>query len=469
MTATVLVVDDLEPNIKLLEAKLLAEYYTVFTANNGVSALEILSQNKIDIVLLDVMMPGMDGFETCKKIKENPETTHIPVVMVTALSELEDRVKGLESGADEFLTKPINDIALFARVKSLTRMKTVIDELKLRNTINAELGATVIELKDNFLESKILLFDDDVIQAKNVKEQLADLSGQVKVLTSLDEIDALGVFIPDLVIISCQIDTVDPLRIAVTLRSKPNFKNSVLMMLADEENIPMVIKGMELGINDYFMYPVDKSELKARVRTQLRRKQYQDNLRTELEESVDLSTKDGLTAVFNRRYFDIHVKQMVQKSQETKKPICIMMFDMDHFKQVNDTYGHPAGDAVLKTLASVLKASFRVTDLIARYGGEEFIVLLNNIDLQETLKISEKTFSTGNIAEALIKTKQMNVKFNSFKKIFFMEIWPSKGNNKMLYALGCTLAKILRSCFNIKAFSQRFSMIYSRYVAVITF
>jgi len=391
MTATVLVVDDLEPNIKLLEAKLLAEYYTVFTANNGVSALEILSQNKIDIVLLDVMMPGMDGFETCKKIKENPETTHIPVVMVTALSELEDRVKGLESGADEFLTKPINDIALFARVKSLARMKTVIDELKLRNTINAELGATVIELKDNFLESKILLFDDDVIQAKNVKEQLADLSGQVKVLTSLDEIDALGVFVPDLVIISCQIDTVDPLRIAVTLRSKPNFKNSVLMMLADEENIPMVIKGMELGINDYFMYPVDKSELKARVRTQLRRKQYQDNLRTELEESVDLSTKDGLTAVFNRRYFDIHVKQMVQKSQETKKPICIMMFDMDHFKQVNDTYGHPAGDAVLKTLASVLKASFRVTDLIARYGGEEFIVLLNNIDLQETLKIAEKT------------------------------------------------------------------------------
>jgi two-component system, cell cycle response regulator len=391
MTATVLVVDDLEPNIKLLEAKLLAEYYTVFTANNGVSALEILSQNKIDIVLLDVMMPGMDGFETCKKIKENPETTHIPVVMVTALSELEDRVKGLESGADEFLTKPINDIALFARVKSLARMKTVIDELKLRNTINAELGATVIELKDNFLESKILLFDDDVIQAKNVKEQLSELSVQVKVLTSLDEIDALGVFVPDLVIISCQIDTVDPLRIAVTLRSKPNFKNSVLMMLADEENIPMVIKGMELGINDYFMYPVDKSELKARVRTQLRRKQYQDNLRTELEESVDLSTKDGLTAVFNRRYFDIHVKQMVQKSQETKKPICIMMFDMDHFKQVNDTYGHPAGDAVLKTLASVLKASFRVTDLIARYGGEEFIVLLNNIDLQETLKIAEKT------------------------------------------------------------------------------
>ena len=128
---------------------------------DGADTLDKVVSFGPDVILLDVMMPGIDGFETCKKIKENPETTHIPVVMVTALSELEDRVKGLESGADEFLTKPINDIALFARVKSLARMKTVIDELKLRNTINAELGATVIELKDNFLESKILLFDDD--------------------------------------------------------------------------------------------------------------------------------------------------------------------------------------------------------------------------------------------------------------------------------------------------------------------
>jgi len=393
MTATILVVDDLEPNVKLLEAKLLAEYYTVFTASNGVAALEMLAQNRIDIVLLDVMMPGMDGFETCRKIKQNPETTHIPVVMVTALSDIEDRVKGLEAGADEFLTKPINDTALFVRVKSLARMKTVIDELKLRNTINAELGASVVEIKDNFSESKILLFDDDVIQAKNVKENLAEITGQVKIISDPLELDALGVFIPDLVIISCQIDVVDPLRIAATLRSKPNFKNSVLMMLAEEENVPMVIKGLELGINDYFIYPVDKSELKARVKTQLRRKRYQDDLRAELEESVDLSTKDGLTGVFNRRYFDIHVRQIVEKSKETNKPVCIMMFDVDHFKQVNDTYGHPAGDAVLKTLASTLKSSFRITDLIARYGGEEFIVLLNNIDLQNCLPVAEKTRS----------------------------------------------------------------------------
>lgn len=390
MTATILVVDDLDANVRLLEAKLLAEYYTVLTASSGEGALEVLAQNKVDVVLLDVMMPGMDGFTTCRAIKQNPETTHIPVVIVTALSEIQDRVKGLDAGADEFLTKPINDKALLTRVKSLARMKTVIDELKLRNKVNAELGGSVVELKDNFSESKILLLDDDVIQAKNIREYLADLSGQVKVLPSADGIDALGVFIPDLVIISCQIDGIDPLRVAVMLRSKPMFKNTVLMMLAEDENLPMVMKGMELGVNDYFIYPVDKSELKARVRTQLRRKHYQDNLRAELEESVDLSTKDGLTGVFNRRYFDIHLKQMIEKSRETGKQIAMIMLDMDHFKQVNDTYGHLAGDAVLRKLSSILKTSFRVTDLVARYGGEEFVVLLNNADSAMGSKIAEE-------------------------------------------------------------------------------
>ena len=409
MTATVLVVDDLDANVKLLEAKLLSEYYTVITANSGLGALQSLTQNKIDIVLLDVMMPGMDGFETCAKIKSNPETTHIPVVMVTALSEIEDRIKGLEAGADEFLTKPINDTALFARVKSLSRMKTVIDELRLRNSTAAELGGQVIEPKENFTESKILLLDDDVIQAKNIKAILGKLTQQIQSLSAPDDIDSLGSFIPDLVIISCQIDIEDPLRIGVMLRSKPIFKNAVLMFLAEEENMPMVIRGMELGINDYFIYPVDASELQARVRTQLRRKQYQDDLRTELEESVDLSTKDGLTGLFNRRYFDIHIKQMTERVKGSGHKLCMMMLDMDHFKEVNDTYGHQAGDAVLKTLAATLKASFRVTDLIARYGGEEFVVLLST-DLEDAKMIAEKTRAAIETVDFVIPTQAQPLK-----------------------------------------------------------
>ena len=334
MTANILVVDDLEPNVKLLEAKLLSEYYTVFTATNGAEALEILKKNKIDIVLLDVMMPGMDGFETCLKIKANPDTTHIPVVMVTALSDTEDRIKGLEAGADEFLTKPIDDTALFTRVRSLSRIKAVIDELKLRNNTNTVLGASIIEMKDNFADNKILLIDDDIIQAKNISKILLRISPQVRAITDIKELDYDAEYVPDLVIISCQLEQSDPLRISVMLRANEKFHDIVLVLLAEEENIPIVMKGMELGVNDYFIYPVDENELLARIRTQLRRKQYQDNLRNDLEQSVNLSIKDGLTSVFNRRYFDIYIKQMIQKSVDSKQPLCLLMCDIDNFKQV---------------------------------------------------------------------------------------------------------------------------------------
>src|SRR5258706_2497564 len=135
MTARVLVVDDVELNVKLLEAKLSSEYFQVIPAYNGPTALELADSELPDIILLDVMMPGMDGFEVCRRLKANPRTTDIPVVMVTALSDIADRLRGLEAGADDFLTKPVNDIALFARVRSLVRLKRMMEELQLREEV----------------------------------------------------------------------------------------------------------------------------------------------------------------------------------------------------------------------------------------------------------------------------------------------------------------------------------------------
>ncbi|MEK1868036.1 MAG: response regulator, partial [Ensifer adhaerens] len=123
MTARILVVDDVPANVKLLEARLLAEYFDVLTANDGYSALALCEKTPIDLVLLDVMMPGLDGFEVCERLKANPRTAHIPVVMVTALDQPSDRVRGLKAGADDFLTKPVNDLQLMSRVKSLVRLK----------------------------------------------------------------------------------------------------------------------------------------------------------------------------------------------------------------------------------------------------------------------------------------------------------------------------------------------------------
>src|SRR5436190_10307002 len=140
MTARILVVDDIPANVKLLEARLTAEYFDVTTANSGAEALAICERAQCDIVLLDVMMPEMDGFEACRRLKANPVTHHIPVVMVTALDQPSDRVRGLEAGADDFLTKPVSDIALLARVRSLSRLKMMTEELRMRALTSKEIG-----------------------------------------------------------------------------------------------------------------------------------------------------------------------------------------------------------------------------------------------------------------------------------------------------------------------------------------
>src|SRR3954447_24808094 len=163
MTARVLVVDDLPANLKLLEAKLGAEYFEVLTATNGPDALALCDQGLCDIVLTDVMMPGMDGFEVCRRLKTAPETAHLPVVMITALDQPSDRAKGLEAGADDFLTKPVDVVALLARVRSLVRLKAVTDELRNRAISSRDLGFAdpIAEVAaDTGLGGRILLIDD---------------------------------------------------------------------------------------------------------------------------------------------------------------------------------------------------------------------------------------------------------------------------------------------------------------------
>ena len=163
MSARVLIVDDLFPNVKLLETKLGLEYFDTLAAMNGPDAIAICEKGLCDLVLLDVMMPGMDGFEVCRHLKSNPVTAHIPVVMVTALDQPSDRLRGLDAGADDFLTKPVDDTALFCRVRSLVRLKAVTDELRQRALASREFGIgdpLALATAETGLDARILLVED---------------------------------------------------------------------------------------------------------------------------------------------------------------------------------------------------------------------------------------------------------------------------------------------------------------------
>lgn len=393
MSARILVVDDLLPNVKLLEAKLKSEFYEVITSDSGIQALEIVEQTPPDLILLDVMMPEMDGFETCKRIKENSSTSDIPVVMVTALSDVEDRVQGLNAGADDFLTKPINDLALFARIRSLVRLKSITDELKLRDQTGEQFGSSS-EFNDLLKETKnakILVVDEDVAQASQITNKLEELSMQVIVESNPHEAVRISEETEvDLIMVSTQLSTDDGLHLCTHLRSQEKTKATPLLILIEDDQTELLVKGLDMGINDYLITPLDSNEIVARVRTQIRRKRYQDALKENQQKSLTMAVIDSLTSVYNRRYFDTHLERMLQNLEENGKHISLMMIDIDHFKLINDNHGHLSGDDVLKELCKRLQDAVRPTDLVARYGGEEFSVVMPDTSLNQAAEIAER-------------------------------------------------------------------------------
>lgn len=394
MSARVLVVDDILPNVRLLEAKLSSEYYDVLTATNGEEALRKAVNDNPDIILLDVMMPGMDGFEVCRRIKDNPAIAHIPVVMVTALTDSEDRVRGLEAGADDFLSKPVNDTALMARVRSLVRLKMTVDEWRARETTASQLG--VVDLKTSAMnepveKAKVLVVEDQSFESDKIAETLhRDDDTVIPVESGMKAMEYASQHDFDLLIVSLNLKKEDGLRLCSHLRSNERTRSVPILMIAAEEDLQKVAHGLEIGAHDYILRPIDRNEFLARARTQIRRKRFQERLKANYEVSLSMALTDSLTGLYNRRYMEVHLQKLLEKSCDQKKNVCLLILDIDHFKKVNDTYGHGVGDEVLKTFAFRLHDNLRSFDLVARLGGEEFVAILPDTTDDVSMLIAER-------------------------------------------------------------------------------
>ncbi|MDR0288813.1 MAG: PleD family two-component system response regulator [Rickettsiales bacterium] len=395
MTAKILVVDDVLSNVKLLEARLKAEYYTVIVAHDGKEAIDLVAKQQPDIILLDIMMPKINGFEVCKSLKSDPLTTHIPIIMVTALHDTHDRVQGINAGADDFLTKPIDETALSARIKSLTRLKMVIDELRLRGETNAEIGgvagSSIMDYSNQIFDVNILVVDEDVFQAEQIYNVLSQRFSSIKVLN--DPTEALKIGIEDnydLIISDMQFSQTDGLRLCSEFRSKVETRYTPILILSEDYDKNNLVKALNVGANDYLTVPLDESELMARVNLQVKRKRYQDALRMNLFNNAEMSIKDPLTNCYNRRYFDAHLKNIVKDSVEKNRRLSLMILDIDYFKVVNDDFGHSAGDELLKQMQKRISENIRVTDLLARFGGEEFVIVMPDTNISDAYTVAER-------------------------------------------------------------------------------
>ncbi len=393
MTARVLIVDDNPANRKLLEVRLTSEYFEVLTASNGPDAIAMCEKSMCDIVLLDVMMPEMDGFEVCRRLKSHVATAHLPIVMVTALDQPADRVRGLEAGADDFLTKPIDEMQLTARVRSLARLKVTIDELRNRAQTTVALGMIApfaSPSAEDGRRGRLLIVDD----RKNSAERLSlALTPHHAVSVESNAQEAMFKAAEDhvdVLIISLGLAGYDSLRLCSQLRALERTRNLPILLVCDIEDRARVLRGMELGVNDWLSRPVDRNELLARVRTQLRQKRYADSLREKVQQSIELALFDPLTGLNNRRFLENHLSTMIENARMRRAPLTLMILDIDYFKRVNDTYGHDCGDEVLKGFADRLRGIIRGGDLLCRLGGEEFVIVMPGVNAQAASRIAER-------------------------------------------------------------------------------
>ena len=386
MSARVLVVDDIPVNRRLLEAKLSAEFFEVAMAASGAEALAVAARWSPDVILLDVMMPEMDGFETCRALKADPGTAHIPVVMVTALIERSERVRGLEAGADDFLSKPVDDATLFARLRALLRMKQVQDAWRLRAEIARQLGVEPPVGPEAVVAGSAVLVLADGAEVAEVGSCLVADGAMPTLVNRVAEAEAAlasGRF--DLAIL-CLADTgMEHLRLASRMKAQHATRDLPVLLVADPAQRDLVLRGFDIGVCDYVLRPIDANELRARARNQIRRRRYEERLRTDLDRSLELAVSDPLTGLRNRRFVQHHLEAALRVGE-----VAVMMIDVDRFKAINDGHGHAAGDMVLQEVAERLRSQLRAADVVARYGGEEFLVVLADAPPEEALAIAER-------------------------------------------------------------------------------
>lgn len=394
MSARVLVVDDSAGSMALLQAQLASEYLEVIPATDGAEALRKVVECQPDLVLVDAIMPGLSGFDVCRRLRADPATTHLPVVMVTTLDQPEDRMAALQAGADDFMTKPIHLLTLMARVRRLTQSKMVIDELRIRRRSNRDLSlgsGDEIRFPDvDVTGGQVLLISEDRERLNEIRHAL---SSTHQVHIDRDAEDALLVAQRaelDLIIIDLSRAGTDGLRVCSRLRSMDATRETPVIAILESHQVVARVRTLEIGVDGVITLPIHAGELLACVASRLRRKRYSDHLRSNLRRSLERAVKDPLTSMHNRRHLEQHLGPLVAQNSERGRPVSLLILDVDHFKAVNDTYGHDVGDEVLREVARRITSSLRGIDLSCRFGGEEFVAAFSGTDAATALQIGER-------------------------------------------------------------------------------
>ncbi len=375
----ILIVDDDPTSLKILESILPKMRYKILKANNGEEALEYAFREPPDLVLLDIIMPGIDGYEVIRRIKRDDRTKDVPIIIITSLDKSEAMPSGLEEGAEELLNKPVHSSELLARVNSMIRLKEYRDQLSIRTLSSKSFGMMEKPQEIDYLpeenQRKILLVEDNEVDVKIMENALEGESYHLEIAhKGRDALSLVHKKKMDLILLDILLPDMNGFEICRRLKKEDKDIQVVIVTCLDD--LESKIKGVELGADDFLVKPIVARELKARVRVLLEKKEHLDNLRSRYNKTLDNAILDWLTGLHNHGYFQQFLGYELKRSLEQGFPVSLIMIDVDDFKRYNDTLGHSAGDAILREMGQVVRNKIREVDFAARYGGEEFAVVL---------------------------------------------------------------------------------------------
>ncbi len=339
-----IVEEDLERR-QLLERFLTPRASRIHACRTPEEALQILQTTRPDLILATVALPALDGYALCQQIRALPDLKEIPMLLCSPQSEQVDKVRAIQAGADEMISLSAGLEALYDKIYQLVMLSRP-------------------------RPPRVVIVDDDPDILRYTGQNLARAGLQAHLVQDPEQaLPLLKEIRPDLLVLDIDMPQLDGLEVCRQVRALEDFQTLPILFLTARQDETTKLAGFQAGADDYLTKPFGPRELIARLQTRLARNAL-------LAEQGSL---DSLTRLHNRQRFQDRLIQTIGEGQRYQRSFCLAMLDIDDFKKINDTYGHPAGDLALQTLAQFLKRRLRRSDVIARYGGDEFSILFPEI------------------------------------------------------------------------------------------
>ncbi len=377
MSGRILIVDTVATNRIVLKVKMLSAQFRVDTCSSSLEAEAIIATRRPDLILINLSDPMEDRYAFCKALRAESETASIAVIAVGVPDTSKARFAALDAGADDVLPRPMSDTLLLARIRSLLRVRSASQELLLRDGTSRALGFEEANTSFEAPAHVALLNPSNALNTallKTLKTGLHQMVHAVKIQDVLGEAKA-----PDLLVIDgTRQDIATNLLYGLVsdLRSRSETRLSTQLVIVPNNEPDIAAMFLDLGADDVVPCGTSADEIFLRAKSLIRRKLQHDRLRDTVRNGLNAAVTDPLTGLYNRRYVDPHLARMAEQSRNAGRDLAVMIMDIDHFKCINDTYGHTVGDDVLIEVADRLRDNLRAIDLVARIGGEEFLVAM---------------------------------------------------------------------------------------------